>query len=159
MAPTRVVTCYSLVRTTLKLFPGLFSTLGGFWGTHAIMIGTHQMALPSRHCPRCLSFGCCRAALIARWLANDATDACRIFRLGAAGRPSSQDGWPMMLVCLSYLSVGCCRALLIARWLANDAADACRIFRLVAAGRPSSRGGWAMMLLMLAIAVVWVPSS
>ena len=44
-------------------------------------------------------------------------------------------------------------------WLANDAADACRIFLLRAAGCPSSRDGWPMMLLMLAIAVVWVPSS
>ena len=30
--------------------------------------------------------------------ANDANDACRIFRLGAAGCSSSRDGWPVMLM-------------------------------------------------------------
>ena len=78
---------------------------------------------------------CCRVPLIARWLANDAADACH----------------------------SCCLGALMVRWLADDAADACRVlglgnaagacrvFRSGAEGCPSSLDGWPGVLLMLAI--------
>ena len=39
------------------------------------------------------------------WLANDAADACRVFRLDALVCPSLGDGWPMTLLMLAVSSV------------------------------------------------------